>query len=73
MKIQTQYKKLVKFSFKILFFYLKKKNTQKKERKNDGIRPQKGQVIVATLLILDVSRLAVIYNCYFLTVDMLQT
>lgn len=61
--------KLAKFLFNISFFYFQKK----KKGKKDGIRPQKGQVIVATLLILDVSRLAVIYNCYFLTVDMLQT
>lgn len=60
--------KLAKFLFNISFFYF-----QKKIEKKDGIRPQKGQVVVATLLILDVSRLAVIYNCYFLTVDMLQT
>lgn len=33
MKIQTQCKKLVKFSFKILFFYLKKKKYAKKRKK----------------------------------------
>lgn len=33
MKIQTQYKKLVKFSFKILFFYLKKKYAKKRKKK----------------------------------------
>lgn len=68
MKMHDQCRKTCKFFILYIIFLFSKKKWKK-----DGIRPQKGQVVVATLLILDVSRLAVIYNCYFLTVDMLQT
>lgn len=44
MKIQTQYKKLVKFSFKILFFYLKKKIRKKKKEKMMGLDHRRGKL-----------------------------